>query len=217
MFTEWSNYVMGGISLFPLAGTISTLRGFFPRNLRSWYITFSTIFSLIVYIYVQWYFDRLGNILSFLDVWLSALIAIISFFIYIGIHLTVKPSYSSLSSPKKAVYIITTMFFYFILIISLTYSFNVLENYKDYQIISGIIKLKGEEINDGATIELNIEGQDEMHETKKNGRFFLIIKNDEFRRILTITFHTKKNKKTYSKTELKESFDKDKFWEINID
>ncbi len=109
------------------------------------------------------------------------------------------------------------MFFYFILIISLTYSFNVLENYKDYQIIPGIIKLKGEEINDGATIELNIEGKDEMHETKKNGRFFLIIKNDEFRRINTITFHTKKDKRDHSITILKDSFDKDKFWEINLD
>jgi hypothetical protein len=216
MFSEWSNYTMGAISLFPLAGAIPKLRGFYPRYLRSWFVTFSTIFSLIVYIYVQWYFENLDNILPLISVWLSFLIAIISLFVYLGIHLTIKPIYSSLSSLKKTSYIIVTMIFYFILIISLTYSFNILENYKDYQIISGIIKLNGQKINISANVVLNIEGEDELFETKMNGKFFIIIKKEKFKKINTITFYIKKNRRVHSITKLKEQFYKNKSWEINL-
>jgi hypothetical protein len=195
---------MGAISLFPLSGAIPTLRNFFPTGYRALYVTFSTIFSLIIYLYLQSSFEKLEGLPYFISIWISVLWAFISLIIYIGIVQSFKSQFRTFSSVKKAIYIIITLIFYISLISSLTYSFNVLENFEEYDVIRGtiIFNFNNERVTQRVEIKIKRAGEiDKRLYSKKNGRFFLIIKKNRYSEGDTIKFEVEKDGNSFTFTE----------------
>ncbi|MFC2146184.1 hypothetical protein ACFLRT_02355 [Acidobacteriota bacterium] len=189
MDSPWTDYVMGAISLFPLSGALPLLKGFFPTRLRAQFVTFSTIFSLLIYFWVQWLFEQLESLPFFIPWWLSALCALTFLIIYIVIFQSLKGKYRTFSGMKKALYIAITMIFYISFVSSLTYSFNVLENLKDYHVIKGIIKYDNKRIEQRATIVLSKDEKPfKTSYSKNNGNFFFIIKKDKYDECDTVIF-----------------------------
>jgi magnesium-transporting ATPase (P-type) len=214
--SEWTNYAMGAVSLFPLSGSIAKLKGFFPNKLRMWYITFSTIFSLFIYFYVQWFFEDIANILYFIPVWKSWLMAIFFVILYVGIIIKWMPKYAKMTPSRKSTFIIVTMVVYLIVIGSLTYTFNVLENFKDYKIINGKIMLNGRDLKAAAIIKIVIAGKGENFNTFQNGKFLIIVNNTKYSNITTITPTVYMRGIPYSKTLMIDELSTNKPWIINI-
>lgn len=185
---------MGAISLFPLSGTLPLLRGFFPTGFRSWFVTFSTIFSLLIYFWIQWLFEHFESLPFFIPWWFSALGALTFLIIYIVIFQSLKGKYRTFSGIKKALYIAISMIFYISFVSSLTHSFNVLENLKDYHVIKGIIKYDNKPIEQRVTIILSKDQKSfKTSYSKNNGKFFFIIKKDKYDECDMVIFKTPKN------------------------
>jgi uncharacterized membrane protein len=195
MDSPWTDYVMGAISLFPLSGALPLLKGFFPTRLRAQFVTFSTIFSLLIYFWVQWLFEHLESLPFFIPWWLSALGALTFLVIYIVIFQSLKGKYRTFSGMKKALYIAITMIFYISFVSSLTHSFNVLENLKDYHVIKGIIKYDKKPIEQTATISLSKDQKPfKTSYSKNNGKFFFIIKKDKYDECDSVIFKGPNNR-----------------------
>ena len=194
MNSPWTDYVMGAISLFPLSGALPLLKGFFPKGFRSWFVIFSTIFSLLIYLWVQWLFEQLESLPFFIPWWLSALGGLTCLIIYIVIFQSLKGKYRTFTGIKKALYIAITMIFYISFVSSLTYSFNVLENLKDYHVIKGIIKYDNKPVEQRVTITLSKDQKPfKTSYSKNNGKFFFIIKKDKYKDCDTASFEAPKN------------------------
>jgi hypothetical protein len=212
------NGAMGAFSLFPLVGRIEKLRGFYLPRLRAWYITFSTIFSLVIYFRIQYFFDDFERFPLLLSPEFTALMAMISLFIYIGVLVTIKSTFPGFPSKKKALYVIITMLFYFIMVGNLTCTFNVLENLREYKIISGTVTMNGQEIENTVKIEINIPGvpQPELPRyTKSNGSFFFILTREKYKKVNTIRFVLEA--KGIASTFGPEDFPKTSRWKINLE
>ena len=115
---------------------------------------------------------------------------------------------------KKALYIAITMIFYISFVSSLTYSFNVLENLKDYHVIKGIIKYDNKPIEKRATIILSKDEKPcKISYSKNKGKFFFIIKKDKYKDCDTVTFSAPEN---LGSTEFIKNMPENQEWIIEI-
>ncbi len=201
MNCPWSDYVIGSFSLFPLWGTIEKLKDFFPTGFRSWFVTFSTIFSLVIYIYVQWFFEKLEGLPFFIPWWVSGPCALVFLPLYILILPSQKKKFKN-PSKKKASYIIPTMIVYILLILSLTYTFNVMENLNDYYVFKGYTTYNEKRIEQKVKIVFWKEGKScKTIYSNNNGNFFAIIKKEKYKQCQHVIFSTERSGITLGSTQ----------------
>lgn len=125
-------------SLFPLAGQIQALNGFYPTGYKKWFITLSTVFSFFVYLYLQWFFESLA---FYLSPWVAIVAALLLLLVYIFFLFAVLKKLQSLPRKQQGLAIAAGLLVYSLFSVSLTYAFNFLENENQYQILRGEITL----------------------------------------------------------------------------
>ncbi len=175
---------LGAISLYPAAGQLETLRGFFPPGLRSWFAVISTIFSTLVWYWVQIHFEFAQ---SLCPLWLAALAAPVLLALYIFLHMCLKRKYAKLSGWRHGIVVVGLVVIYSGMTTSLTYSFNFLDRLRDHR----VVKLKIEHGGSGspaagAEVRLRFKGNDDIVKfTNSAGRATAVIRKDRFQEKFT--------------------------------
>jgi len=203
MKSPWSEIVMGSISLFPLFGELKNLEGFFPRKKKHWFITFATIFSLIIFIYLQKYLDKLEFFPFYISPFTAAFVAFLALILYILFQMSFNPKYGQFSSWKKGGFIVISFILFFVFVAGLTFSFNFIERMGEFTTLKGSVVTSDQvSIEKPVKIELSDILGDSIrpHFTKKNGRFVLFFKNDLFNKIGSIRFSVQIKNNVYVST-----------------
>ncbi len=188
MSINWSEVTLGAVSLFPLFGDLNKLRGFYFQQFKKWYIVISTIFSLFIYYFIQLQFEKLNAFPFFISPWWTLLFGMLFLILYLFILLAKKDKLLLSAHGEKSVYILSTIILYVLFIASLTYSFNTLQNYNEYFVVSGNVIRAGHDLGRSTATEISVI---DVHGVKKNitynirnnGKFFFIIKKKDFNAI----------------------------------
>jgi hypothetical protein len=128
--TPWG---LGTVSLFPLAAELDKLRGWFPADRRTWFVTFSTLFSAIVYVLVVFNFDDI----EYIPIPLTLLLALALLSAYVLIHLALRRKYATMRSGWYAVTIVGLLLLYIFAVAAITYSFNAAVKLREYSVVRG--------------------------------------------------------------------------------
>src|SRR5258706_9904459 len=143
---------LGAASLFPAIGRIEKLEGFYPTELRQWFIVLSTVFSLIVYGVVGFFFERfvaLVNVYISLPQALSS--ALLLLVVDLVVHLAMKQRYRTIKRLFYAPLMVGLIVVYTAWIVSLTYTFNVLNQLRNYEVFRGNVALSDARDKTGTT------------------------------------------------------------------
>ncbi len=178
---DLTEYGLGVVSLFPLAGTLTKLKGFYPSNRRAWFVTISTIFSLIVYLRVTLAFDTLN---FFIPIMMSTIMAALFLAAYTGLHLGVDTT-GRHRLIKTAVFLLL-LFSYTAFIGSLTYTFNALKQLRTYSVVHGrVVPVGG---SDGAVkkVIIYLGAKKLTIEASMGGYFCQVFPEKEFEEITGI-------------------------------
>lgn len=174
--SDWALFGMGTASLFPLAGAIGKLRGFFPPRYRAWFVTLSTLFSLGLYLFLQWAFPSLW---PYVPLWVSFPTAFVALVVYLLLHLSVKDGYTKLEGFKLAITLVIGLILYTAFVASTTYSFNVLERSRLHAVYYGITTIeRGSWVRD-AHITFNIGAARKTTSSTFYGYYSQILEDSE--------------------------------------
>lgn len=167
---------LGVVSLFPLAGRIENLRGFYPRGFRDWFVTLSTVFSLIVYIVIVLHFE---NLKTFVTIRSSATLAAVLMAVYVVGHLATRGR--SFPPPLRAALMGVLLLAYAGSIALLTYTFNVLNQLRTHTVYLGdaVTDTTGNPLP-GAKVTLHlVSGGSVLTTTRTNGQFIAIVRKGD--------------------------------------
>lgn len=201
----------------PFMGLIEELKDFFPYRHRKWYINLSRIFCPIFYFGIQVY-EKSKNRPVFDSQWTPLIWAGIFFSVYLLIHLSLRKKFKNgLLSRGEPFYIIFTLILFLAFTIFLTITVGELENHLSYHFIKGTITInnKEEKVTEKVEIVVSLEGiRNPKYESEKNGKFFILIENEQYDRINTIQFRLEKEGKLFISTRSIEDLPINQPWKI---
>lgn len=175
---------VGGVSLFPLAGEFSKLRGFFPARYRPYHVLTATLFSLLVYIYIHWHFR---NLHPYIPIWSTALFAGAFLGLYLVVFFSWKEQLGKTRGIRLGLMLTVTLLLYGLFTVSLTYTFNVLERFREYDVYYGFVsKEPGGHGAAGATVTLDVRSQSYATTSLVWGYYSHILDDDEADRLTAI-------------------------------
>lgn len=205
MTSPWVEYSLAGISLFPLSGLLIAEKKLFLPHLGRLYTLIATVFSLAVYLWIQWLFESQGCLPSAIPFWLSLILALVFLWLYLWIifkyrrgHIDAQGRERPGSAKKKPGYVLLSLPLYILFIASLTHSYNILETLTEYRVIRGSVSAAKAVTHRPVTIQFSLEGaKKETHLSKKNGRFCIILPKTRYRKIHTVIFRLQQNNRLY--------------------
>jgi len=177
---------LGAVSLFPTLGKIEKLENFYPADRREWFIRLSTVFSLVVFAAVTFFFERFNFYVPIGTALAGALVLLTAYLLF---HLTLRGSYDKLPAVIYAPLIVALFLLYTGWIASLTYTFNVLNQFRDHEVVQGIVSLVDASNAEGTTtVTFGLrEGTDIPTLASDSGSFTKILTDTDFAKISSIT------------------------------
>jgi len=155
LFDKWTAVPLGLASLFPMAGLLPKLKQFYPPGFRGWYTTFAGIFSVAVYLGIQWDF---GSLQWYIPLPVAFGIAVIGISIYSALHLFFFKDYDSLSRWTRPPVVVGGMITFIGFTLSLTYGFNAMERLNDFRAFYGFVERAGDGRIAGAQVQMLFDG-----------------------------------------------------------
>lgn len=167
---------MGTVSLFPLAGQLGRLKGFYPPYYRDWFVVISTIFSILAFSCIQLSFETYRICWA---AWVYLVIAAGLLALYILAHVSLKKKYGTLSNWKLGGTIVFLIILYTSSVVCLTCTFNILEQMRSYDVFRGQIITENTHINlAGANVEIRFSGSDSrLTQSSRSGHFCVSVTN----------------------------------------
>jgi hypothetical protein len=186
MNVDLARYGLGVVSLFPLAGRLEKLRGFFWPQYRAWFVVLSTIFSLVVYLRLQLSFETLG---VFLQVGWAASLAALLLVVYLLLHLGLRNRYGKLKRWRLAAVLVSLLLLYCGAFALLTYSFNTLERQRSFTVYHGQVVFDGGKAAPGADLTFYFDSvEDGSVRSGLFGRFVKIAPKTEHLTSVVVTY-----------------------------
>jgi hypothetical protein len=214
---DWNKIALGGVSLFPLFGYLKDLKGFYLNKLRDWFIVFSTIFSLFIYYFLQWNFDKLQGFSFYISPWAAIAAALVALFAYIGLMMAAKKQFPKYFAARKFLVIAAALALYMTMVVGLTYAFNFLKESRNYKIVRGIVYVENLKLSNRGSILVDYGTEhDPPRFLRKSGKFLLIVKNERYEKINSVLFNLVQDGKSYCWTGLKNDISVDIFLRIKL-
>jgi hypothetical protein len=164
------------VSLFPLAGAIGKLRGWFPPGRRPWFVTISTIFSVVVLVLILVDFTSI----RFVPIIITLPLAASFLGVYIAGHLTLKKRYTHLVGWQDAMVTVVLLALYAAAFTLITYSFNVAVRLRDHALIYGTARASDTgELLRGADVTINFLDDTSRRTTTNLLGYYAVILTDE--------------------------------------
>lgn len=180
----------GAVSLFPLAGAVGKLRGWFPPGRRPWFVTISTIFSVVILVLILADFTSI----RFVPIVITLPLAAVLLGVYIAIHLTLKKHYPSLAGWRDAVVTVVLLAAYTAAFVLITYTFNVVVRLRDHALIYGTARASDtDDILRGADVTINfLDDTSRRTTTNMLGYYAVILTDEEAKRVSGMAIEKKK-------------------------
>ncbi|MEA2345482.1 MAG: hypothetical protein QOF63_3651 [Thermoanaerobaculia bacterium] len=175
----WTKVLLGTVSLFPFAGRIGRLRGFYPHDQRDWFVYISGAASLIIYAYLNFFFEDLTFYVSLIR---STIVATMCLILYAAIQVATDDEHASRAGWKQGVLTGSLLLLYVLSIASYTYTYNTLAGLRTYRICRAFLrKADTHQPLKGATLLFTFADNTKATETTDDdGYFFHPVKRSSF-------------------------------------
>ena len=179
---------MGVVSMFPMWGHLQKLKGFYPPHRKEWFIYLPAVIALIPYTFLQWSFQELPVYISLWSAFVTGVVALIAYIsILVGCKNIESDRRGREGKPNvlQKVYVFVPLLVLFILFtVSFTYSLNVVENLREYDVFHGEVKRKGERAA-GANVTFYWSDHPNKRSVKtdRRGKYHLIVPKTRFAKL----------------------------------
>ena len=176
---------MGGVSLFPLFGGLQSLKGFYPPRMKEWFVYLPAIVAMAPYLFLQFSFDQLPVYVSLWNAWAVGIVALL---VYVAVLVACKNIESGRRKHRKdanvlgRVYVVIPLLVLFIAFtVSFTYTFNVLENLRVYNVLYGKVVVDGKPADSASlTFHFSERPTPRIVQTNVRGNFHQILRKSRF-------------------------------------